>query len=155
MERLELRQRMVTYCDVCGQEITGSWVSMNHPEWGPLHACGDYNEAIDGRCSDSLHDVAVGARPRAEPQLAGCPAIPDELQARCREILQWQNTGLLVGTALQAYAQKHWGEERQALQLAESDTVRELLHLVTAAAPCPIPQVPLESVKPDEETGSV
>ena len=55
-----------------------------------------------------------------------------DLIQRCKEILAWKKTGLLKGDALHSFANKKWGEDHFALQLAESDTVNEALETLVA-----------------------
>ena len=61
-------------------------------------------------------------------------AVPDDLKARCAEILDWQWTGILTGNALRDFAAAHYSEHHDALQMAERTTAREA-YAALAAAP--------------------
>lgn len=56
--------------------------------------------------------------------------ISDNLRARCKEILNWRKTGLLQGMALYTMANERWPNDPHQLQLAESETIKELLEVV-------------------------
>ncbi len=53
-----------------------------------------------------------------------------DLAQRCWEILQWQRTGILPGTALRKFAEKFDDSEGASLQLAEEETKRQALKAV-------------------------
>ena len=52
------------------------------------------------------------------------------LQQRCAEIVEWQRTGVLSGTALRAYAAEHWADHHDDLQMAERDTSARAMELI-------------------------
>lgn len=52
------------------------------------------------------------------------------LQRRCAEIVEWQRTGILSGTALREYASAHWAGRHDALQMAERDTSLQAMEAV-------------------------
>lgn len=56
--------------------------------------------------------------------------ISDNLKARCKEILNWRKTGILEGMALHTMADARWPHDPHQLQLAESETIKELLEVV-------------------------
>lgn len=61
--------------------------------------------------------------------------IPADLLERCKEILFWRKTGLLVGSALRDYARsKPYAEEHCFLQIAENETAREAFELLVQIA---------------------
>ena len=65
---------------------------------------------------------------------------PDELKARCAEILQWQKTGILTGNALRNFAAEKYPGDAHALQMAEADTAREAYRVLAAAPRLPAVQ---------------
>lgn len=70
----------------------------------------------------------------------GEPVAPSEsLIARCREILDWQATGVLKGEVLREFAQTIPHAEHHALQSAEAATAREAFKFICALA-TPAPQ---------------
>lgn len=54
------------------------------------------------------------------------------LTARCAEIVEWRRTGILKGTVLREFASARYGEEHDAIQRAENDTLQEAIELVTS-----------------------
>lgn len=145
MERLELRAHVATYCDVCGEEITGNSVSSTRSDGVVFHAHADWDERRDGRCSDQLSDVAAGRQPAAQVP----SAFPEGLLERVRELSGWQCTGTLNGDALRLYARTHWEGHPQAMVLAEADTSREALRYVASlTAPLVAPAPPVAEGEP-------
>jgi len=60
---------------------------------------------------------------------------PDtDLVERCREILQWQNTGVLSGMKLRELAKTLQAPEHTQLMLAEKMTANEAMNYVLLAA---------------------
>lgn len=53
-----------------------------------------------------------------------------DLKERCAEIVEWQRTGVLHGSALRNYAGKHWAGHTDALQMAERDTSARAMELI-------------------------
>lgn len=66
MRKTELREVVVTYCDVCGQEITGNYTVFHSGQPNEAHACHGWNEAGECRCDDALEQRLLAAR-RAQP----------------------------------------------------------------------------------------
>jgi len=128
MNRFELRAQVATYCDVCGEEITGNSMSVKRLDGVEFHAHDHWDEQRDGRCSDQLHEVAAGRQPVAQV----APAFPQGLFERVRELSDWQRTGTHKGDALRRYARQHWEDRPDALQMAEADTVREALRYIAS-----------------------
>lgn len=63
--------------------------------------------------------------------------VPEDLRARCAEILNWQKTGVLAGDCLRRHAAKsRYAGDHNELQIAEAETAREAFALL-AAAPTP------------------
>lgn len=59
--------------------------------------------------------------------------LPADLHGRCKEILQWEQSGVLTGNYLKQYAsRKPYSQYPAALELAKADTFMELLEFVTA-----------------------
>ena len=54
----------------------------------------------------------------------------DDLQQRCAECIEWQQTGELRQGALRAYAEKHWHGHHDSLQMAERDTTEEAMRWI-------------------------
>lgn len=48
--------------------------------------------------------------------------LTDDLQRRCAECIEWQQTGVLRQGALREYAAKHWHGHYDSLQMAERAT---------------------------------
>lgn len=75
---------------------------------------------------------------------SGNAMVTDELRARCAEILEWHQTGILRGSALRDYAGKlreKFGnvfDAGEALALAEKETTRELMEAALAQAGQPV-----------------
>lgn len=126
MKRIEFLPVMVTYCDVCGKPIAGNSVTRTFPDGRQLHAHTDWDDHQQGRCSDRLDEVAASAAPGFAPAE---DALENLLQ-RVRELAFWHKKGTLEGEALLAYAQAHWGERHDGLQLAEGDTTRQALQFL-------------------------
>lgn len=137
MNRLELRAQVATYCDVCGEEITGNAMSVKRLDGVEFHAHDHWDERRDGRCSDQLHAVAAGQQPVAHV----APAVAEGLFERVRELSDWQRTGTLKGDALRRYARLHWENRHDAVQMAEADTVREALRYVASLTAAQVPPV--------------
>lgn len=55
-----------------------------------------------------------------------------KVTARCAEIVEWRRTGILKGTVLREFASARYGEEHDAIQRAENDTLQEAIELVTS-----------------------
>lgn len=61
--------------------------------------------------------------------------VPDDLLQRCREILEWQETGILKGDALRSYCQsKIWGRDPSALRMGEGETAQEAYRFIDELA---------------------
>ena len=58
------------------------------------------------------------------------PTPTTDLLKRCAEIHEWRSTGVLSGEALRDYAKRNWPDRRDALQMAEHETVTEALALL-------------------------
>jgi hypothetical protein len=86
--------------------------------------------------------VARAAADYLRAALAQQPApvtVPDDLRARCAEIIGWQKSGVLTGDALRGYARAQWyADEHNSLQMAEADTARQAYALIAAAPAAPI-----------------
>lgn len=54
MRQTELREVVVTYCDVCGDEIVGSMTIFNQGQADEKHACHRWIAAEDTRCDLKL-----------------------------------------------------------------------------------------------------
>lgn len=61
-----------------------------------------------------------------------------DLRARCSEILDWQKTGTLKGSALHDFGKRLHGDDHAMLQMAEDQTAREAYAFVLAT-PQPAP----------------
>lgn len=123
MQRIEFRPVSVTYCDVCGKPIVGNGTIRTFPDGRQLHAHSDWDEQLQGRCCDRLDAVTVSAA----PSFALAEDALENLLQRVRELAAWQRTVTLEGEALLAYAQAHWGDRHDGLQLAEGETTRQAL----------------------------
>lgn len=132
MKQIELRACHVTYCDVCGQEITGNYTTMHNKDGVPFHGCDRWSEDHGSRCSGRMDKLLSAELPRANPVVRGVQPMPLELAQRCAELSQWQLTGKLQGTALSTFASEHWPGNSYALQLAEAATVREALQYLVS-----------------------
>ncbi len=61
--------------------------------------------------------------------------VPGNLLERCREILEWQETGILKGDALRSYCQsKIWGGDPSALRMGEGETAQEAYRFIDELA---------------------
>lgn len=61
--------------------------------------------------------------------------VPEDLLQRCREILEWQATGILKGDALRSYCQsKIWGRDPSALRMGEGETAQEAYRFIDELA---------------------
>jgi hypothetical protein len=106
-------------------------------------------DAIMGMLADPDWDEAWGkhiaALAASRPPAAGVAGgVEADLQERCREIIQWQDTGILPGQALRALADQIGEDDGgHSLQRAESKTAREALEIIAAtqAQPSPHPAV--------------
>ncbi len=127
MQQLELRPRQVTYCDVCGHEITGNHTIVQTQSGAEFHGCDRWSEELESRCSARMARLLSGEATPTQPVAPGLQVMPADLAQRCVELSQWQLTGKLKGTALSAFATEHWPGNSYALQLAEAATVREAL----------------------------
>lgn len=87
------------------------------------------------------HHLLVQAHPKEWPHyetraLYAQPpavAVPDSLRKRCVEILNWQKKGVLEGNELRKYASEQWyAKDHNCLQLAETDTAREVFAMIAA-----------------------
>jgi len=75
------------------------------------------------------------ARLRAELQEVRKNVSPD-LRNRCVELLNLQNTGVLCGTALKAFAaSRSYAGELGALSIAAAETAREAYEVIAAGCP--------------------
>jgi len=62
--------------------------------------------------------------------------VSDDLLARCREVLDWKNTGLLVDGALREYAKTMpHSSEHQQLRAAEDCTAEAAMRVLLSASP--------------------
>lgn len=80
-------------------------------------------------------ELAEIARIRAALSQQADPVEPtlaqNDLRSRCAEILEWQNTGVLPGDALRAFAASQpYAADRNHLQMAEADTARQAYRFV-------------------------
>lgn len=88
------------------------------------------NETDEFGCSaeiDAVQRVLAGL----PPALIGQP--DDNLKARCVEIANWRSKGILEGNVLRQYAKEKFGEDHDALNLAEGVTITEALTLIASA----------------------
>lgn len=59
-----------------------------------------------------------------------------DLAQRCREIIKWQDTGILKGKALRTFASKQrWADDVHALTIAERVTAREAFDFIASHPP--------------------
>jgi len=103
-------------------------------------------EAARMGCVDAFECALKDAWQAALSQHPGPVAVPEGLRERCKELIEWQKTGVLVGDALRSYSKAKWyAEEHNRLQIAEADTDREAYALIAAApsAPAPAAQEPM------------
>lgn len=91
--------------------------------------------------SRSLVLECISAALQAAPPAPAAVAVPDDLKARCTEILEWQKTGILRGDALREFAAAKYPEHHEALQIAERATAKEA-YAALAAAPAQAVAVP-------------
>ena len=72
-----------------------------------------------------------------QSQAAPAVGVPDaDLQARCKEILSWQRTGILPDGALRTYAgSKDYSERHDCLQIAEAATAKEAFEYIASVQP--------------------
>lgn len=148
MQQLELRPRQVTYCDVCGHEITGNCLIMRTPGGAQFHGCDRWSEELESRCSDRMAGLLSGEATPAQPVAPGLQVMSADLAQRCVELSQWQLTGKLKGSALSAFATEHWPGNSYALQLAEAATVREALQYLAQLQSIVSPLEPTSSATP-------
>lgn len=73
---------------------------------------------------DAVQQVLTGQA----PTFVGQPSA--DLKQRCSEISNWRSSGTLEGQALADHAKRKYGEASDALQLAELETVQEVLSLI-------------------------
>lgn len=52
MERLEIRERKIIYCDLCNKELTGNYTSVYYDGKERMDFCSTYHSATDKRCLD-------------------------------------------------------------------------------------------------------
>lgn len=94
-----------------------------------------WTEAARLGCVDSFPSALNEAWQSALAQQPA-PAVPEDLRARCAEILAWQKTGVLKGDALRGYARAQWyADEHNSLQMAEADTARQAYAFLVATPP--------------------
>ena len=100
---------------------------------------GDASERHEGRSAYAAEQRIREMRDSLakQPSSAGGVAAVD-LVARCREVVDWHNTGILKGNSLRALAEewrKRGASEFEMLRVAESQTANEAMEFVLAAAP--------------------
>lgn len=88
----------------------------------------DYEPTVgDSEYDCALHDAIRALRARV--------VVPGNLLERCREILEWQKTGILKGDALRSYCQsKIWGRDPSALRMGEGETAQEAYSFIDELA---------------------
>lgn len=91
---------------------------------------GDYVQAED---FDALQTEAQALREEVEA-LRARVVVPDDLLQRCREILDWQRTGVLRGDALRSLGRSRWNGDPNELHLAENETAREAYRFIDELA---------------------
>lgn len=60
MKRIELRKKLVHYCDVCGDEITGNFTTFGKDTENEKHACSSWNKELGDRCDSVLRKKLMG-----------------------------------------------------------------------------------------------
>lgn len=88
------------------------------------------DEEVDYGCSaeiDAVQQVLAGQSPR----IAGQPN--ENLKARCAEMAAWRSKGVLEGDVLRQYAKEKFGDDHDALNMAEGLTITEALNLIAEA----------------------
>lgn len=71
---------------------------------------------------------------RRQSELVLAATVPVDLLNRCREILNWQSTGILKGEALRGFGRSRWSGDPNELQIAESETAREAYRFIDELA---------------------
>jgi len=54
MQQLEMRQKLVTYCDHCRDEVQGNFTVLRSSDGQEHHACHKWNEPEQARCDELL-----------------------------------------------------------------------------------------------------
>lgn len=91
---------------------------------------------IDGNIASAFSIFKEGYEAGAALAQQPAAAVPEDLHARCAEIIAWQKTGVLKGDALRGYARAQWyADEHNSLQMAEADTARQAYALLVASSP--------------------
>lgn len=141
----ELMERVVLAARAQAAELEGCEAHLSYAE-ERADSAGRNASAFEDRMGNLQVE---NGRLRAELETlrqAAPMAVPEGLRERCKELIEWQKTGVLVGSALRSYAKAKWyAEEHNSLQMAEADTAREAYALITAApsAPAPAAQEPV------------
>lgn len=113
-----------------------------YENWAIHLGTAQYKELVRGR--GGFYGAETG-RPQDAPSYwrplegeeAPAVGVPDaDLQARCKEILSWQRTGILPDGALRTYAgSKDYSERHDCLQIAEAATAKEAFEYIASAQP--------------------
>lgn len=118
------------------QALVDRWDS---PRWAGsaenLRHTGEYIADLRAALADERLSSVI-AIPITEPVQPAKPAEQEpvaDLKERCAEILAWQKTGILHGEALRQYANRLYGDDQHALQLAAAQTARDAYEWITGA----------------------
>ncbi len=82
----------------------------------------------------AVQDEARTCWNRRQSELVLAATVPVDLLNRCREILNWQSTGILKGEALRGFGRSRWSGDPNELQIAESETAREAYRFIDELA---------------------
>ncbi|WP_430318282.1 hypothetical protein [Pseudomonas nitroreducens] len=98
----------------------------------------DTTKELDGYLSAGIAELERernAALAEIEALRARVVVVPDNLLERCREILEWQETGIIKGDALRSYCQsKIWGRDPSALRMGEGETAQEAYRFIDELA---------------------
>jgi hypothetical protein len=100
-----------------------------------------YLKIIPRSSADQFREIAARIIASFASPVAQATDVPEGLADRCRDVLEWKRTGLLLDGALRAFAAKldvddPFGVDL-ALGVAEKQTAEEAMRFVIAAAPTP------------------
>jgi hypothetical protein len=103
----------------------GNIYGWEESEFGEFVLSEDY-DALEAE-AQALREEVAALRARV--------VVPEDLLQRCREILEWQATGILKGDALRSYCQsKIWGRDPSALRMGEGETAQEAYRFIDELA---------------------
>ncbi|MFU7495811.1 Lar family restriction alleviation protein [Pseudomonas aeruginosa] len=127
-------------CPFCG----GSDLEMQEPH--QIDAVSWMSGVQCNSCEASLSPIHCETNPsaaqdearicwnRRQSELVLAATVPVDLLNRCREILNWQSTGILKGEALRGFGRSRWSGDPNELQIAESETAREAYRFIDELA---------------------